>query len=144
MANKALITESADLTTEQKVMALLACLAQEQKAHMDRLLRESRLSVLQLQILHVLSKAPGGRMTVNQLRGFMVDDSPNVSRTLNKLVDTGFVTKERSAEDQRTVFVAITPDGEAAHVSADERLLEVSTGLSDRELEQLYRLLKKL
>ncbi|EGJ32850.1 MarR family [Moorena producens 3L] len=144
MANKALITESPDLTTEQKVMALLSCLAQEQKARMDRLLREERLSVLQLQILHVLSKAPEGRLTVNQLRSFLVDDSPNVSRTLNKLVEMRLVTKERSAEDQRTVFVTITKDGEAAHVSADERLLEMSTGLSERELEQLYRLLKKL
>ena len=74
----------------------------------------------------------------------MVEDSPNVSRTLTKLADQGFVTKERSAEDQRTVFVSITRSGEAAHRKGDRRLMDMSTGLGKKDLEQLYKLLLKL
>jgi len=92
VANENLIVDS-DLGVEQKVMGLLACLAQEQKARIDRLIGE---------------------------------------------------TKRRSHEDQRRVLVSITEAGEHAHVAADERLIGMSTGLSEGELQQLYELLLKL
>ena len=144
MANKALIADASDLSLDQKVMALLICVAQEKKAEASRLLGGTVLSLLQLNLLHALSKAPGKSLTVNQLRELMVEDSPNVSRTLNKLAEQGLVEKTRSAEDQRTVFVSITDAGEQAHIAADERLEVFSTGLSERDLRTLYRLLVKL
>lgn len=143
MANENLIVDS-DLGVEQKVMGLLACLAREQKARIDRLIGETKLSLLQLQLLHALSNAPEGTLTVTQLKSAMLDENPNVSRTLNKLVLMGFVTKRRRHEDQRRVLVSITEAGEHAHVAADERLLGMSTGLSEGELQQLYELLLKL
>ena len=143
MANKELITES-DLSTEHKVLALLACIAQEQKVEMSRLIKHTELSLLQLQLLHTLSTVPTGCLTVNQLKQAMIDDSSNVSRALNKLMDKGYIVKERSLEDQRTVFITITPAGHQAHEDADKELLTMSLGLSDGELEQLYGLLLKL
>ena len=142
MANKDLIIESTALSIEEKVIALLACIAQEQRVEMSRLISDTKLSLLQLQLLHELSA--DGPMTVTQLKNALVDDSPNVSRTLNKLVEAGYVSKERSVQDQRTVFVSITPSGEKAHVEAEKRLVGISTGLTKRELDQLYRLLVKL
>ena len=142
MANKDLIIDSSELTLEEKVVALLGCIAQEQRVQMARLISDTKLSLLQVQLLHELSTS--GPLTVTQLKNALVDDSPNVSRTLNKLVDAGYVTKERSAEDQRTVFISITPSGDKAHVEAERRLVGLSTGLSKSELSQLYRLLVKL
>ena len=143
MANKELIIDS-DLSTEHKVLALLACIAQEQKVEMSRRIKHTELSLLQLQLLHTLATVPTGCLTVNQLKQAMIDDSSNVSRALNKLMDKGYIVKERSREDQRTVFITITPAGHQAHEDADKELLTMSLGLSDDELSQLYGLLLKL
>ncbi len=143
MANKDLIIES-DMMLEQKVVALLGCIAQEYKVDMERRISDMKLSLLQLNILHTLDKSTKGCLTVNQLKASMFDENPNVSRTLNKLVEAGLIVKERSSEDQRTVFITITKAGRETHQSADRALLNVSTGLSKSDLKQLYGLLVKL
>lgn len=143
MANKNLIVNS-DMMLEQKVLALLGCIAQEYKAEMQRLINPLKLSLLQLNILHTLDKSPNGSLTVNQLKSAMFDQNPNVSRTLNKLVENDLISKERSNEDQRTVFISITQSGRNAHRAADKQLLTFSSGLSEKDLEQLYTLLLKL
>ena len=102
--------------------------------------------MLQLNILHALSFAPEGQLTVNQIKNLMFDESPNVSRSLNKLVDAGYVVKQRSEEDQRIVHIHITDAGRQTHLDADEALLSVNSdiNLSNREAGQLYQLLAKL
>lgn len=143
MANKELIL-GADMPLEQKASALLLCVAQELKSAMTRQIQTQGLSLLQLELLHALSYADKSTLTVNELKGAIVDDSPNVSRTLNKLVDAGYVEKQRSAADQRVVNIVITDDGRRAHREADAQLLKLSLGLSKKDLETLFRLLSKL
>ena len=125
-------------------MGLLACVAQEQKAEMTRLLKPTDLSMVQLMLLHSLSHSPDKTLTVNQLKQTMVDESPNVSRALNKLSDKGYITKTRSTEDQRTVYISITDAGEQAHIEGDSHLMTMSLDLPKEELEQLYKILSKL
>ena len=147
VANKSLIIDDPELTLDQKVAALLGCVAMEQKSRIEQILGQRQLSFLQLNLLHALSRTDDGTMTVSGLKAAMVDDNPNVSRTLNKMVDAGLITKRRSEEDQRTVFVSITEKGERAHREADAALLEAGvegTGLDRKEQLQLYHLLKKL
>jgi len=144
MAKKTLVIDNPELDLEQKVMALLACIAQEQKAEIDTRLEPLKLSLLQLNLLHALSRAPGKTLTVNELKSVMLDENPNVSRTISKMADAGLVTKIRSAEDQRTVHVEISPKGEQAHRNGDRRLGDLSTGLSKKDLQQLYQLLQKI
>ena len=144
MAKKSLVIAAPDMSLDQKVVALLLCIAQEKKGEIDRALEGTLQSMLQLNLLHALSKAPEKRLTVGQLKQVMVEDSPNVSRTLNKLAERGLVEKTRSADDQRTVHVSITRAGERAHTEGDARLMNLSTGLAQRELKQLFELLTKL
>lgn len=144
MADKSLVIQSPDMSLEQKVIGLVLCIAQEKKVEIDRALEGTVQSLLQLNLLHALSKAEDGRRTVGQLKSVMVDDSPNVSRALGKLVELGLVEKSRSAEDQRTVHVCLTRAGERAHEEGDARLLDLSTGLAEPELKQLFDLLVKL
>ena len=144
MANKSLIVNDSDMTLDQKVTALLMCVAQEQKSEIDKLLSSRGLSFLQLNLLHVLSKVPEKTLTVNELKASMVDENPNVSRTLNKMVDVGLVTKRRSEQDQRTVYISITPEGERVHVEADQELIHMGSGLNKKDQQALYELLRKL
>ena len=144
MANKQLLLANPELTLEQKVVGLLLCIAQEMRGEIDRRIQGPVVSFLQLNLLHALSKAPDGRLTVGELKRLMVDESPNVSRTLNKLVELGLVEKDRCTEDQRTVHVSITEAGDRAHEEADARLMDLTTGLEEPELKQLFELLSKL
>lgn len=144
MANKDLIIRSDVMTVEQKVMGLIGCIAQEGKVEMERRIAPLNLSPLQLSILHALDWGPDGGMTVGQLKSVMLDESPNMSRTLNKMVDAGLVAKRRSTEDQRIVHITITDAGRQMHKTADSELTGMSTGLAETDLQQLYRLLQKL
>ncbi len=144
MANKALIIERTDMSLEQKVLALIACVAQEKKVLVDKALSSNGLSLLQLNLLHALANAPSGSLTVNQLKRAMIDENPNVSRTLNKMVDVGLITKKRDEEDQRTVHISITSKGHNAHIEGDKQLAGIKTGLNSDDLMSCYELLQKM
>lgn len=144
MANKSLIVESEDLSIEQKVMGLLFCIAQEKKIELERRLDGVVPSFSQLNLLHALDYGPEEGLTVNQLKQSLADDSPNVSRALNKLAEQRLVEKLRSEEDQRVVHIRITEAGRRAHMDGDARLADLSIGLGRSELEKLYELLAKI
>jgi DNA-binding MarR family transcriptional regulator len=98
----------------------------------------------QLTILHILDEMPGDNMTVNTIRDLMVEDSPNVSRALNKLATKNLITKERSREDQRVVFIRISQTGRDLHKTCDQRLLGNMIQLSEEESRILNNLLMKI
>lgn len=143
MANKNLIIDS-DWEMDQKLVALLMCTAQEMSAEITRNLRQFNLSFIQLQILHVLSESEEGLLTVNQIKNLMIDDSPNVSRALNKLMDSRHVIKERSKTDQRIVYIEITASGRKMHEDADREIVKTELKLSSAEKEKLYDILIKV
>ena len=142
--NESTIIDAPDLSLEQKVINLILCVALDKKREIERALEGVLQSFLQLKLLHCLAHAPDGRLTVGRLRSLMDERSPNVSRTLNKLADLGFVEKIRSTADQRTVHVSITEAGRRAHEEGDARLMDLSTGLEEDELKRLFDLLVKL
>ncbi len=143
MANKMSIING-NYPTEVKTLTLIACIAQEQKVEMTRRINHTGLSLTQLQMLHILSEGPDEGMTVNQLKEQMIDDSPNASRAVNKLVQAEYALKNRSEVDQRIVYVQITESGAKAHIECDQLLMDMSLGLSESETEQLYQLLAKV
>ncbi|MBN3564376.1 MarR family winged helix-turn-helix transcriptional regulator [Aliamphritea spongicola] len=143
MANKTAIIDS-DMSLEQKVTGLLLCVGHERHVQMTRLIQHTGVSLLQLGLLHALDYAPEEGLTVNQLKALMIDDSPNVSRALNKLVAAGLAVKQRSDADQRVVFLKITDAGRQTHQDADSSLMNMQLGLDAAEQQQLFDLLKKL
>lgn len=143
MANKKLIVES-DLPVEFKALGLLMCIAQQKYAELTRQLNPMNLSLLQLNILHGLSMAPEGSLTVNQIKSLQVDESPNISRALNKLMERGLIVKKRSQEDQRVVRITITEAGLHAHKDGDALLIGATLGLSKEDTKKLYGLLAKI
>jgi MarR family transcriptional regulator, organic hydroperoxide resistance regulator len=144
MSKRSLVVDAPDMTFDQKVIALLMCIAQEKKVEIEQAIEGTVQSFLQLKLLHSLAEAPEGRLTVGQLRSRMVERAANVSRTLNKLSELGLIEKVRSTKDQRTVHVSITEAGRIAHEEGDASLTDLSTGLEAGELKQLFDLLVKL
>ena len=93
MANKQKVYE-ANFPLRDKAAVLVGCTAQDVANFVKRALKEFGISREQLSVLHYLDTAVVDKMTVNELRETLIDDSPNVSRILNKMVDKGLVRKD--------------------------------------------------
>ncbi|SDL75381.1 MarR family protein [Dendrosporobacter quercicolus] len=73
---------------------------------------------------------------------------PTVTVLVDKLVDLGYVTKEKSYEDNRVTFIALTEKGVALKpvftMISDKLNTIVYNGISDTEAENLERILEKI
>jgi DNA-binding MarR family transcriptional regulator len=143
VANKRKVYDS-DFPLRDKAAVLIGCTAQEIDNFVERTLREFGISRAQLSVLHFLDTEPVEKMTVNQLREALIDDSPNVSRILNKMVNKGLVKKERQADDQRVVHITLTEKGQQLHKQADQKISGHNVKLSSKECQQLIELLMKI
>jgi DNA-binding MarR family transcriptional regulator len=143
VANKQKVYES-DFPLRDKAAVLIGCTAQEIDNVVERALKEFGISRAQLNVLHFLDTEPVEKMTVNQLREVLIDDSPNVSRILNKMVDKGLIRKERQSDDQRVVHVTLTEKGRQLHKRADQKITGHNVKLSPKECRVLIELLMKI
>ena len=145
MANKHLIIDS-NIDKDTKVKGLIACIASEIEAAYNEILSPFKLSQTQLRILHVLSESEQSYMTVNEIKANMFDKNPNVSRSLNYLVDKGLISKVRDGNDQRVVKIMINKAGIDLHHQADKEFYKRNQKLplSSEEVNTLYELLKKI
>ena len=143
MANKQKVYE-ANFPLRDKAAVLVGCTAQEIANFVERQLKDFDISREQLGVLHYLDTAKVDKMTVNDLRKTLIDDSPNVSRMLNKMVDKGLVRKERQADDQRVVYITLTKKGRQLHHQADQKITGHNLKLSPQECKTLIELLMKI
>lgn len=89
-------------------------------------------------LLTMLSKHP-----VNQARfaKALEMNAPTLSKQIDALVTSGFVTREASAQDRRVQTLTITREGKAkldeVHTVNEQRLKEMLAEATDVELDQL-------
>ncbi|HWR05697.1 MarR family winged helix-turn-helix transcriptional regulator [Sporomusa sp.] len=90
----------------------------------------------------------GKEYTMQELAKKIHRTKPTVTVLIDKLVDLGYVTKEKSCEDNRVTFVRLTEKGrelKPSFTEISERLnAVVYQGLSDQEAEYLEAALDKL
>jgi len=143
VANKQKVYNS-EFPLRDKAAVLVGCTAQEIANFIERALKEFGISREQLSVLHFLDTEPVEEMTVNKLREVLIDDSPNVSRILNKMAAKGLVRKERQADDQRVVHISLTEKGRRLHKQADQKITGHNVKLSPKECQMLIELLMKI
>ncbi|MFE6866364.1 MarR family winged helix-turn-helix transcriptional regulator [Kitasatospora sp. NPDC057692] len=87
-----------------------------------------------------------GELPVKRIGGHLRLDSGTLSPLLKRLEAAGLVRRERSAEDERSVTVALTEEGSALRERAGRvpRRLLAATGLPVEELTALRALLDQL
>ncbi|KAB2339821.1 MarR family winged helix-turn-helix transcriptional regulator [Actinomadura rudentiformis] len=98
------------------------------------------------QYLAMLALWEHGTLTVKELGLALRLDSGTLSPLLKRLEAAGLVRRERSPQDERSVVVTLTAQGEALRekaVNVPRRIL-ASTGLSERELIELRRSLERV
>lgn len=86
------------------------------------------------------------QISVKELGGKLFLDSGTMTPVLKSLEQKGFVLRNRSEQDERSVLVKITESGENLKESAREIPLKVAgcVGLEVEEAKELYKLLYKI
>ena len=102
------------------------------------------LSLQQLNALSILDGQPNKTATVNVIRERLVDRMPNVSRLLNKLMEKGFIEKERNLTDQRIVYIKLTPKGAEVKRKGRELFDKIGFKMAGEQAELLNTLLDKM
>ncbi len=108
--------------------------------------KETGFSLTRYQLLQFLNER--GRCTQNQVQNELKIDSAAVTRHLKILEEKQFVTRERNKDNNREIFVSLTPKAQAdlascasKHASSEESL---GINLTEEEEAQLLTLLMKL
>ena len=83
-------------------------------------------------------------VTVKELGARLFLDSGTLTPLLKRLEKAGYVTRERSREDERVTVIRITPEGEGLREKCRDIPMKMSkegSALSAEEAKELYRLL---
>jgi DNA-binding MarR family transcriptional regulator len=101
------------------------------------------------EVLLQLRKAPEGRLKMSQIADAIVHSSGGTTRLIDRLEESGYVTRQLCPSDRRAIFVAITERGndkldEALNVHLDYLEDNMAKQLSDQERATLATLLTKL
>ncbi|MFB9761303.1 MULTISPECIES: MarR family winged helix-turn-helix transcriptional regulator [Bacillaceae] len=88
------------------------------------------------------------RVTMKQLAESIKRTKPTVTILVNKLVDLGFVQKQKDNNDSRVTYITLTKEGEKLRSMffeiSDKLNAVVYNGLSNEEQEQLHNILEKI
>ena len=85
-------------------------------------------------------------VNVGQLGEILYLDAGTLTPLLKRLEKAGYVTRERSREDERITIISITEEGNGLKEKCKDipfELAKEGTALSDKEAAQLYKLLYK-
>lgn len=138
------IVESDEATYDQKCVPLLLLSGQEIEARLNRTSSKFGLSYLQYLILRLLSSYETGTTTISEL-GEHLTQKTNISRSVTQLIKMELVTKERSSEDERVVYVTITEKGTELTKTIDASMMSLYTlGLDEADAKALHDLLAKV
>jgi DNA-binding MarR family transcriptional regulator len=102
----------------------------------------------QLFVLSIVAEAKGA-MSIGELAEQTRTDPSTVSVVVSRLVERGFIRRQRSSADARRTELALTAAGRrlrarAPQTVAQKRLAESLEKLSDRDLAMLRRILRAI
>jgi DNA-binding MarR family transcriptional regulator len=104
----------------------------------QQLREEGGLSYTQFQILAVLGEAPDGRQRMTDIADHLVHSRSGLTYQVAQLAKAGLVTRTPSSDDERSIIVTATPQGQAllgrvmpGHVEVVQRLLMASLARAD-------------
>ena len=86
-------------------------------------------------------------LNVGQLGSILHLDAGTLTPLLKRLEKMGYVTRQRSREDERITIISITPEGDALKEQCKDiplKLSKAGSHLSKEEAKELYHLLYKL
>jgi DNA-binding MarR family transcriptional regulator len=103
----------------------------------------------EFELLWRLDATPGGRLKMTEIAGLLLASKSGVTRLVDRLVESGLVTRDTPAENRRVVYAHLTPRGKAVLARARQAFgdafdMAFSGHLSDSDVRALRRILRKL
>jgi DNA-binding MarR family transcriptional regulator len=115
--------------------------------HFARLFRQYGLTPSQYNVLRIL-RGEGAPLPILEIAERTVTVVPGITGLIDRLEAAGFVSRERSSEDRRVVYVALTDKAAKLLAKIDRPLVEmherVMRHLTKTEINDLMRLLDKV
>lgn len=103
-------------------------------------LNRSQMTILK--ILHI-----AGTKTISEIASALQFSRPAASKSIDRLVKTGYITRIQDSSDRRSQNISITPDGQKIITEYDslihERQGKSISAFSPEEQDTLLRLLRK-
>ena len=140
-------------TPEQEAALMILYVADRIESRLGRLFRQHGLTNSQYNVLRIL-RGEGKRLPALEVASRMIQAVPAITGLIDRLEKQGHVTRHRSEEDRRVVYVEITRQGRQVLSKIDEPLhalhqealghmtkkdLKAIIGLLDKAAEQLPR-----
>ena len=131
-------------------MAALTSIMRTQQlflAEVDERLAAFDLTFARFELLRLLAFTRHGELPLGKLGDRLQVHATSVTNAVNRLEAQGFVERRAHPTDGRTTLAAITADGRRVVERATavlNREVFADIGLSERECEQLFRLLRKI
>lgn len=107
-----------------------------------------KLSVSEVHLIEKVKKSQGGALSVSEIAASLDIAVPSATIAVNKLVKKGYISKEKSNEDGRSVLIKLTREGEKIYrLSRYIRMKlvkDASKELNDEEKDTLLAGIKQL
>jgi MarR family transcriptional regulator, 2-MHQ and catechol-resistance regulon repressor len=133
-------------SAEEETMLNLMRTSDRFQTEIGRLFRKHGLTPSQYNVLRIL-RGEGKPLPCLEIADRLIAAVPGITGLLDRLEAAGLIVRERSREDRRVVFAAITPKGVDLLGQLDEPLAELQKlllgHLTRAELQELSRLLEK-
>ncbi len=131
---------------EQEAILNVARTADRFGIAMSRLLRDFGLTPSQYNVLRIL-RGEGQPLPILEIADRMITAVPGITGLIDRLESLELVSRDRSVEDRRVIFVVITPKGSELLGRLDEPINalhgQLIGHLSRPELKTLIALLEK-
>ena len=99
------------VSLEQEVYLSILRTASELSYAVDQFFRPFDITPSQYNVLRILRGAGTGGLCRNEISERMVTATPDMTRLLDRMEKSGWVTRERAVEDRRQVSTHITKSG---------------------------------
>ena len=120
---------------EHEAFLTVQRLASDLGQEVAELLRPYGLSTAQYNVLRILRGADDDGLACGEIAERLVAKDPDMTRLLDRLDDTGLVTRSRSTSDRRVITASISPAGLELLASIDQPM----TALHKQQLGHLSR-----
>jgi DNA-binding MarR family transcriptional regulator len=118
-------------SVQQEAFLSILRTASELSHAADRFLREFKITQQQYNVLRILRGAGAEGLCRNEISARMVAATPDMSRLLDRMEKSGWITRERAEDDRRQVSTFITDAG--------QKLLKIVEAPVGQEIHRLFQ-----
>ncbi|MEA4972763.1 MAG: MarR family transcriptional regulator [Candidatus Metalachnospira sp.] len=132
----------------EQIGILCSELFSEYNANIKKSIAETGLSLIQAKVLFLARIFEDNKLSQKDMAKICRTDTPAMSRTIDKLEESGYIVRSRKSEDSRCVSIELSEEGIEKSNQVRSKFNDVNgsmfSELSDDDLNELKALLTKM